>query len=119
MKSPRTGLGNDNVLATLPTPGLSATKEVLVVAGGVQTNFIKEKSIVDCAKPIDEMSIPNMPESENIVADMLGFSTLESTPEPKPYYFDHLAHNYVPYRHPRHRRNRNHAFQYLEKQCER
>jgi hypothetical protein len=61
MKSPRIGLGYDNVVSSLPTPGLSATKEVLFVAGGVQTNFPEEKSIVDCAKLIDEMVVPNMP----------------------------------------------------------
>jgi hypothetical protein len=50
MKSPRTSLGYDVVVASLPTSSLVATREVLFVAGGVQTSFLEEKPIVDCAE---------------------------------------------------------------------
>jgi hypothetical protein len=39
MMTPRTGLGYDVVVSSLPTPTLAANKEVLFVAGGVQTDF--------------------------------------------------------------------------------
>jgi hypothetical protein len=61
MKSPRIGLGYDVVVSSLPTPSLAATKEVLFVAGGVQTDFPKEKSTVNCVEPL-MMVVPNMPE---------------------------------------------------------
>jgi hypothetical protein len=35
----KTGLGYDVVVASLPTPGLATTREVLFVAGGVQIGF--------------------------------------------------------------------------------
>jgi hypothetical protein len=50
MKSPRIGLGYDVFVASLPTPGLATTREVLFVAGGVQTGFLEEKPIVDCVE---------------------------------------------------------------------
>jgi predicted RNase H-like nuclease (RuvC/YqgF family) len=56
----KTGLGYDVVVSSLPTPGLATTREVLFVAGGVQTSFPEEKPTVDCAKQIDELHVPHM-----------------------------------------------------------
>jgi hypothetical protein len=57
----KTGLGYDVVVASLPTPSLATTKEVLFVVGGVQTSFLEEQPIVDCSKHIDDFLIPHMP----------------------------------------------------------
>jgi predicted RNase H-like nuclease (RuvC/YqgF family) len=57
----KTGLGYDVVVASLPTPSLATTKEVLFVAGGVQTGFLEEQPTIDCVEQIDEFHIPHMP----------------------------------------------------------
>jgi hypothetical protein len=46
----KTSLGYDFFVASLPTPGLATTREVLLVAGGVQTGFLEEKPVVDSVK---------------------------------------------------------------------
>jgi hypothetical protein len=48
-KSIETGFGYDVIVASLPTPSLSTTKKVVIVAGGVQIGLPEEQSIVDCA----------------------------------------------------------------------
>jgi hypothetical protein len=40
MKSPRTSLGYDVFVDSLPTPSLAISKEVLFVAGGVHNGFL-------------------------------------------------------------------------------
>jgi hypothetical protein len=57
----KTGLGYDVVVASLPTPSLATTKEVLFVAGGVQTGFLEEQPTIDCVEQIDELHAPHMP----------------------------------------------------------
>jgi hypothetical protein len=57
----KTGLGYNVFFSSLSTPVLSITKEVLFVAGGIQTGFIEEQPIVDCIKYIDELHVPHMP----------------------------------------------------------
>jgi len=52
MKSLRTCLGYDDVAASIPTPTLSTTREVLFVAGGLQTDLSEEKSTVNCVELI-------------------------------------------------------------------
>jgi hypothetical protein len=52
-------------------------------------------------KQIDEMVVPNMPKSENIVVgdivvDMSGCSTPKSTPELEPNSFDQPTQNSMP-----------------------
>jgi hypothetical protein len=71
MNSPRIGLGYDVFVASLPTPTLVATKEFLFHAGGDQTDFPKEKFIINCVEPLDKIVVPNMPEYENIFTDDL------------------------------------------------
>jgi hypothetical protein len=63
MLPPRIGLGYDVVVASIPTPILSTTREFLFVVGGVQTDFPAKQS----PKPIDEMVAPNMLEAKNII----------------------------------------------------
>jgi hypothetical protein len=109
-----------DVFSSLPTPGLVATKEVLFVACGFQNDFQAEKY----PKSIDDMVAPNMLESETIVVDeivvdILGCSTIESTLDPKPISLDQPTQPSVPYHHPHHRINENHAFIYLPKIRER
>jgi hypothetical protein len=45
----KTGLGYD-FFSSLPTPNLATTKEVLFVAGEVQTSFLEEQPNVDCVE---------------------------------------------------------------------
>jgi hypothetical protein len=52
MKSLRTCLGYDDFVSSLPTPTLPTTREVLFVAGGVQTDLSEDQSIVNCVEPI-------------------------------------------------------------------
>jgi hypothetical protein len=122
IKSPRIGLVYDVVVASLPILSLATNKEVLFVTGGVQNNFIVEKS----TKYIDEMVVPNMPEAVEIivddtVVDILGCYTPESTPNPNPIALDHPTQNLVCYRHPhdRNRRNDTHDLKSLQKRRER
>jgi hypothetical protein len=49
------------VVASLPTPSLATTKEVLFVAGGVQTGFLEENLLLIVSKQIDELHVPHMP----------------------------------------------------------
>jgi hypothetical protein len=91
--------------------------EVLFILGGVQTN---EKSI----EPVDEMVVPDMPYSNNIVVDVVTFdipcfSNPETTPDPEPISLDNHVQPSMPYHHPRHRKNGNHDFRYLQKRYER
>jgi hypothetical protein len=60
MKSPQIGLGYDVVVSSLPSPSLVATREVLFVVGGVQTDLLEEKPIIDCDEQIDEIHVPHM-----------------------------------------------------------
>jgi hypothetical protein len=88
----KTGLGYDVVVASLHTPGLATTREILFVAGGVQTSFPEEKPIVDCVENIDELPIPHMPKFEHvvtndIVVDMSIYTPI-SEPKPKNTYSD-------------------------------
>jgi len=85
----RIGLGYDGVVSSLTTHSLATNKEVLFVAGGVQTD---DKSL----ELIDEGDIPNMSDSKNLVAneivvDIPGCSIPESTLDPKPIYLDHCT----------------------------
>jgi hypothetical protein len=56
MKSPRRCIGYDVVVSSFPTPSLAANKEVLFVAGGVQSNFPVDQS----PELIDEMVVPKI-----------------------------------------------------------
>jgi hypothetical protein len=49
-KSPRTSIGYDVVVSSLPTPSLSTTREVLFFASGVQTILREEKPTIDCVE---------------------------------------------------------------------
>jgi hypothetical protein len=121
MLPPRTGLGYDVVVSSFPTPSLATNREVLFIAGGVQTDFPVEQSTIE---PVDEMVVPDIPDSKNIVVDDIvvdipGCSTLESTPDPEPISLDQPNITFVPYHHPHHRKNGNHAFRSLQKRRER
>jgi hypothetical protein len=124
MKSPRTSLGYNAIVASLPTPGLATMRKVLFFVGGVQTSFPKEKPTIDCAKQIDEIPVPHLEEFEHtndIVVDMSNFSTPISETNLDPTSSDQPVQKFVPYHHP-HRKNRsnnNHAFTSLLKRCER
>jgi hypothetical protein len=61
MKSPRTSLGYDVVVSSLPLPGLATPRQVLFVAGGFQTGLQEEKPTTDCVEHIYELVVPNMP----------------------------------------------------------
>jgi hypothetical protein len=65
MKSLRTCLGYDDVVASFPTPTLSTTREVLFVAGGLQTDLSEEQSTVNCVESI-------LPEFEIVVVANTG-----------------------------------------------
>jgi hypothetical protein len=59
-------------------PSLATTKEVLFVAGGIQTGFLEEQHIGDCVEQIDEFIFPHMTEFEHtydIVVDIPSCST--------------------------------------------
>jgi hypothetical protein len=57
----KTGFGYDVVIASLPTPDLATTREVLFFVRGVQTSFIEEQPTIDCVEHIDELHVPHMP----------------------------------------------------------
>jgi len=69
------------------------------------------------------MVVLDMPESHTIVddiaADIPGYSTPEGTLDPELISLDHPTQTFVPYRHPRHRKNDNHALRSLHKRRER
>jgi hypothetical protein len=48
----KNGLGYDVIVASLPTPGLATTREILFVAGGVHTSFLEEQPIIDCVNKL-------------------------------------------------------------------
>jgi hypothetical protein len=52
-------------VSSLTTPTLAVNMEVLFIAGGVHTDFLAEQS----TEPVDEMVVPDMPDSKNIVVD--------------------------------------------------
>jgi hypothetical protein len=54
------GLGYDAIVASLSTPKLSTTREVLFVVGGVQSSFPEEEPTIDSSKQISEFHIPHM-----------------------------------------------------------
>ena len=56
----KTSLRCDVVVASLPTPSLATTREVLFVVRGVQIGFPKEQPTVDCSKHIDEFLVPHI-----------------------------------------------------------
>jgi hypothetical protein len=119
MLPPIISLGFD-VVSSFPTLYLDEKREVLFIAGGVQTNFLVEKS----TKSTNEMFFHHMLEVEDIfvdeiVVDISGCYTPESTPNPNPISLDYLAHNCMPYNHAHHRKNGNHVFNTLQKRCER
>jgi len=114
MLTPRTCLGYDVIVSSLPTPTLAVNKEVLFVVGGFQTDLLAEQS----SEPIDEMVVPNMPYSKNIasddvVVDISGCSTPQNTLDPEIISLDQPTHIFMPYHHPLHHRHGNHAFKYL------
>jgi hypothetical protein len=125
MKSPRTSLGYDVVVASLPTPALLQPGKFYLLQVEFRLGFLEEQPIVDCAEHIDELHVPHMPEFEHvvtddIVVDMSGCSTHVSELDPEPTSSSSNTKKYVPYHHPHHknRRNGNHAFRYLQKRHE-
>jgi hypothetical protein len=78
----------------------------------LRLNFLVKNSIDE---PIVDMVVPNLLDSQTIVVDdnvanIHGCSTPKSTLSHEPISLDQPAHTYVPYHHPLHRRNDNHAF---------
>jgi hypothetical protein len=102
MFTPRIVLGYDSIVSSLTTPKLATNMEVLFISSGVHMDFPTKQS----PKLIDEVVVPEIPNSKNIffddvVVDILGY-TLESTLNYELISLDQPTHTFVPYRHPFH-----------------
>jgi hypothetical protein len=67
---------NNFYVVELPSPHISSPSPVVICKTNIVNLCFKMKS----TELIDEVVIPNMPDSKNIVVDIQGFSTHESTP---------------------------------------